>query len=114
MASVGYPALSMRISCAVMMTSTAARYASTSNAPLRLHEFIGDAHGVIGVLEEDGAVGFRIGRRTVVAFGDQCPSLGFFFGLAIDEVDDIGMVNVEDDHLGGAASLATRLDDAGE
>src|SRR5882672_1334900 len=32
--SVGYPALSTRISCAVIKTSTAWRYASTSNVPL--------------------------------------------------------------------------------
>src|SRR5450631_2556283 len=31
--SVGYPALSTRISCAVINTSTAWRYASTSNVP---------------------------------------------------------------------------------
>jgi hypothetical protein len=41
-------------------------------------------------------------------------SLGFFLGLALDEVDDVGMVDVEDDHLGGATSLAAGLDDAGE
>ena len=40
--------------------------------------------------------------------------LGFFFRLALDEIDDIRVVDVEDDHLGGAASLAARLDDAGE
>ncbi len=40
--------------------------------------------------------------------------LGFFFGFALDEVDDVGMVDVEDDHLGGAAGLAAGLDDAGE
>src|SRR5438270_7263451 len=33
-ACVGYPALSTRISCAVISTSTAWRYASTSNVPL--------------------------------------------------------------------------------
>src|SRR5579864_1427128 len=33
-ACVGYPALSTRISCAVIRTSTAWRYASTSNVPL--------------------------------------------------------------------------------
>src|SRR5438270_9318735 len=33
-ACVGYPALSTRISCAVIRTSTAWRYASTSKAPL--------------------------------------------------------------------------------
>src|SRR5580658_6357826 len=34
MDSVGYPALSTRISCAVIKTSTAWRYASTSKVPL--------------------------------------------------------------------------------
>src|ERR1700722_10219584 len=34
MVSVGYPALSMMISCAVIRTSTAWRYASTSKVPL--------------------------------------------------------------------------------
>src|SRR6266852_2754334 len=34
MISVGYPALSTRISCAVITTSTACRYASTSKVPL--------------------------------------------------------------------------------
>src|SRR3954453_1640646 len=33
-ACVGYPALSTRISCAVIRMSTAWRYASTSNVPL--------------------------------------------------------------------------------
>ena len=40
--------------------------------------------------------------------------LGFFFLLALDEFDDVGMVDIEDDHLGGAASFAAGLDDAGE
>src|SRR5229473_831275 len=40
--------------------------------------------------------------------------LGLFFGLALDEVNDIGMVNVENDHLGSASRLAARLDDAGK
>ena len=39
---------------------------------------------------------------------------GFFFLLAEDEVFDIRMVDVEDDHFGGAASLASGLDDSGE
>src|ERR1700730_1634970 len=41
-------------------------------------------------------------------------SLGFFLGLALDEIDDIRMVDVEDDHLGRATSLASRLDHARE
>ena len=40
--------------------------------------------------------------------------LGFFFRFAFDEVDDVRVVDVEDDHFGGAASFAARLDDAGE
>ena len=80
----------------------------------RVHEVVGDADGVVGVLEEDGRVGIGIGRRAVVSRSDQRVRLGFFFRLALDEVDDIGVVNVEDDHLGGAARLAARLDDAGE
>ena len=51
---------------------------------------------------------------AVVSHGDQGVGLGFFFLLALDEVDDVGMVDVEDDHLGGAAGLAAGLDDAGE
>ncbi len=41
-------------------------------------------------------------------------SLGFLFLLALDKFDDVGMVDVEDDHLGGAAGFAAGLDDAGE
>ena len=80
----------------------------------REHELIGHAHRVVGVLEEDGRIGFGVRRGAVVAGLHQRPGLGFFFGLAVDEVDDVGMVDVEDHHLGGAAGFATRLDDAGE
>src|ERR1051326_7078684 len=51
---------------------------------------------------------------AVVSHGDQGVGLGFFFLLALDELDDVGMVDVEDDHLGSAARLAAGLDDAGE
>ncbi len=78
------------------------------------HELVGDADGVVGVLEEDGGVGFGVGAGAVVAGGDEGVGLGFFLGLALDEVDDVGVVDVEDDHLGGAAGLAAGLDDAGE
>src|SRR6185312_1824310 len=40
--------------------------------------------------------------------------LGFFLGFALDEIHYVGMFDIEDDHLGGAASLAARFDDAGE
>jgi hypothetical protein len=38
----------------------------------------------------------------------------FLLGFAPDELLDVGVINVEDDHLGGAARLAAALDDAGE
>src|SRR5579864_448908 len=51
---------------------------------------------------------------AVVSQRDEGVSLGFFFLLALDEFDDVGMIDVEDDHLGGAASLASGLDDTRE
>src|SRR5690242_21620841 len=74
-----------------------------------VHKVVGDAHGVVGVLEEDGRVGVGVGMRTVVSLGDKRVRLGFFLGLAVNELDDVGMVHIQDDHLGGAASLATGL-----
>ena len=78
------------------------------------HELVGDADGVVGVLEEDGAVGLGVGAGAVVASLDEVPGLLLFVDLALDEVYDVGMVDVEDDHLGGATGLAAGLDDAGE
>jgi len=70
---------------------------------------------VIGVLEEEWSPPYRLRHRwrshTLL---DQDVSLLFFFHLAIDEFDDVRMVDIEDDHLGGAARLAAALDDAGE
>ena len=79
-----------------------------------VHELVGDADGVVGVLEEDGAVGLGVGAAAVVAGLHEVPGLLLFLDLALDEVVDVGMVDVEDDHLGGATGLAAGLDDAGE
>ncbi len=79
-----------------------------------VHELVGDADGVVGVLEEDAGEGFGVGRAAVVAGGHEGPGLALFGDLALDEVGDVGVVDVEDDHLGGAAGLAAGLDDAGE
>ena len=79
-----------------------------------VHEVVGHANAVVGVLEEDGRVGVGVGMRSVISHGDQRVRLGFFFLLALDEFDDVGMIDVEDDHLGRAASLAAGLDDAGK
>ena len=78
------------------------------------HEFVGDADGVVGVLEEDAGVGLTVRTGAVVAGLDEGPRLGFLLALALDEVDDVRVLDVEDDHLGGATGFATGLDDAGK
>src|SRR3954468_16314538 len=83
-------------------------------ADYRIHEVVGDADRVVGVLKEDGAIGVGVRMGTVVSHRDQGVSFGFFFGLAEDELFNVGMVYVEDDHLGRAARLAAGLDYAGE
>ena len=80
----------------------------------RAHELVSNADRVVGVLEEDGAVGLGVGTAAVVAGLHEVPGLLLFLHLALDEVVDVGMVDIEDDHLGSAASLAAGLDDAGE
>ena len=79
----------------------------------RAHELVGRAHRVVRVLEEHRRVR-RAGERAVVAGVDQRPRLLLFLDLAVDELDDVGMLGVEDHHLRGAARLAARLDDAGK
>src|SRR5258707_699022 len=66
------------------------------------HKFIGHANGVVGVLEKDGAVGFGVGAGAVISHLDQRPRFGFFLGFAVDEINDVGMVHVQNNHLGGA------------
>ena len=78
------------------------------------HELVVNADGVVGVLEKDGGVGGRVGIGAVVTFADERVRLLLFRHLAINEVGDVGMVDVEDDHLGGATGLAAAFDDAGE
>ena len=77
-----------------------------------LHELVGDPHRVVGVLVLD--------RRDVLAVevhveagGLEDAGLALLDGLAPDELLDVGVVDVEDDHLGGPAGLAARLDRAG-
>ena len=79
----------------------------------RPHEVVGHAHAVVRVLEEHRRVG-RAGERAVVAGVDQRPRLLLFLDLAVDELDDVRMLGVENDHLRRAARLAARLDDAGK
>jgi hypothetical protein len=51
--------------------------------------------------------------RHVVAVGLEDPRLALLLGLAPDELLDVRMVDVEDDHLRRAPRLAARLDRAG-
>src|SRR5208282_3780325 len=78
------------------------------------HEIVGYADGVVGVLEEDGAVGIGVGMRSVVTVCYQGVRFRFFFRLTFYEVDYVGMVYVQDYHLGGSAGLASGLDYSGE
>src|SRR5207237_9426337 len=79
----------------------------------RRHEVVFDPDAVVGVLEEDRAVRRAVERRVIAAF-DQRPGLALLIDLAVDELDDVRMVGVEDDHLGRTPRLAARLDHAGE
>ncbi|CAB4807076.1 unannotated protein [freshwater metagenome] len=76
-----------------------------------LHELVGDAHRVVCVLVLDGGDVGAI-EVHVEAGVAQCTGLLLFTGLAPDELFDVGMIDIEDDHLGGAAGLATGLDGA--
>ena len=77
-----------------------------------LHELVGDAHRVVRVLVLDRVAVLAV-EVHVEAGVAQRARLALLDGLAPDEVFDVGVVDVEDDHLGGAARLAARLDRAG-
>ncbi len=79
-----------------------------------VHELVADAHGVVGVLEEDGRESFGVRAGAVVAIADERVSLCLFLRLALDEVDDVRMFDVQNRHLGRATRLAAALDDAGK
>jgi len=77
----------------------------------RLHERVADAHGVVRVLVLDrGPV--RGVERHVVARRLENARLALLLGLAPDELLDVGVVDVEHDHLRGSACLAAGLDRA--
>src|SRR6516165_2048771 len=77
----------------------------------RAHEVIRHADTVVRVLEEHRGIRGP-GERTVISGIDKGPGFLFFLNLAIDELDDIRLVGVEDYHLRGSAGLAAGLDDA--
>ena len=70
---------------------------------------------MVGVLVGDRVVGAAGDVEAAVVAGvDQRPGLLLLVRLAVDEVLDVRVVDVEDHHLGRAAGLAAALDDAGE
>ena len=77
-----------------------------------LHEIVGDANRIVRVLVLDrmdvGAIEAHVEPGRL-----EGACLAFFVGLAPDELFDVGMVDIEDHHLGCPPGLASRLDRAG-
>ena len=78
------------------------------------HELVGHADGVVGVLVCDRREGLGIRSATVVSLAHQGSSLQTFLSLGRNEVLDVGVIRIEDDHLGRAAGFTARLDGTGE
>ena len=74
-----------------------------------LHEFIGDADGVVGVLELDGLPGVAV-QAHVVAHLAERPRLLLFARFAPDELADVRVVSVENHHLRRTTRRPARLD----
>ena len=74
-----------------------------------LHELIADAHGEIGVLEHNRAIGLAVEIGLVAPLLDQHERLPLLLRLALDELHDVGVPDLERLHLGGAAGLAAAL-----
>ena len=94
------PRRSARIRSRARMVSTGAPLVHGAGRPLavvdhRAHEVVGDADRVVGVLEEDRVVGAAADVEAAVVAGvDQRPGLLLLLGLAVDELDDVRVVDV--------------------
>src|SRR5438067_700501 len=78
-----------------------------------VHEIVGNSDTVIGVLEEDRAVSLTV-NAPVVSRVDERPGLLLLVRLRPDELDNVGVIGVEYDHLGRPPRSPTRFYDAGE
>jgi len=76
------------------------------------HELVGDPHRVVGVLVLD-RVRIDSVEVHVEAGVTQRARLALFACLAPDELSTSGVVDVEDDHLGGPPGLPAALDGPG-
>src|SRR5206468_3054804 len=74
-----------------------------------LHELVGHAYRVVRVLELDRLPGLAVQAHVVAGLAER-PSLLLFLGLAPDEFVYVGMIRVEDDHLGRATGGAAGFD----
>ena len=77
-----------------------------------LHELVGHAHRVVGVLVLDRGEAVAVDRHVEAGVA-QGGRLLLLARLAPDEVADVRVVDVEHDHLGRPPRLAARLDRAG-
>src|SRR6185503_13241985 len=78
-----------------------------------LHELVGRADRVVGVLELDALPGLAVEAHVVAHLAER-PGLLLFLGLAPDELAYVGVIRVEHDHLRRAPRRAARLDRAGD
>src|SRR5207247_8932296 len=75
--------------------------------------FVSDADTVLGVREEHGVVSPAL-NAPVVSRVDERPGLLLLVRLRPDELDNVGVIGVEYDHLGRTPRSPTRFYDAGE
>ena len=75
------------------------------------HELVGDPHRVVRVLVLDRLEALAVDRHVKAGVA-QSLGLVLLLGLAPDELTDVGMIDVEHDHLRRTAGLATGLDRA--
>ena len=76
-----------------------------------LHERVGQAHRVVGVLVLDRDEALTVDRHVEAGIAQRVGLL-LLLGLAPDELADVRVVDVEHDHLRRAARLAAGLDRA--
>ncbi len=75
------------------------------------HKIIGHPNTVVGVLEEHRIVCLAAEGAVVAGF-DERPGFLFFVCLAINKLQHVGVLDIKNDHFGGAPRLTAGLDDS--